>query len=536
MAPRTDALHTSPRRPSKLLMLLALAFAISLPFILVKMFPQEKEIKMIAHVRKDITLPHPSLMREQAYQNLHALETVYSKEIKQAACRKPKATGKSNDNTMIMDTARIAHQSAASKINNQPQADHTLRQQEVAIAPPESPKIPPPKTKKISHWKIIHAQTGDSLAIIFKRLGLSAAILQNMLEHVPQAKNIKIKPDQQLRFLIKNNTLEKMVLPFNQTQQFVVYHDGHRYKTKMNTKKTSSHNHFVTATIHGSLFGTAKRKHISFKLVQQMTQIFAWDINFARDIQDGDQFTIIYKALYVDENQVGIGDIVAVSFRNRGKLFQAIRHTAKQTGQTDYFTPQGMSAQKAFDRYPIRFSHISSTFSLSRYHPILHYNRAHHGVDLAARIGTPIQATGSGRIETIGRQGGYGNVIKIRHNKEYSTIYGHMLKFQKGLSKGSYVRRGQIIGYVGQSGLASGPHCHYEFRLHEQPKNPSTVQLPRSIPLSGRELAAFQSKADVLIAQMKLFESTQLAKQKINTPRNKVTTAQNKDNNLDDKG
>ena len=133
------------------------------------------------------------------------------------------------------------------------------------------------------------------------------------------------------------------------------------------------------------------------------------------------------------------------------------------------------SFKKAFSRYPIKFSHISSTFALSRYHPILHYKRAHKGIDLAAPIGTPIQATGDGVIAIIDRHNGYGNMIKIKHDKTYSTVYGHMLRFQKGLSKGSKVKRGQVIGYVGQTGLATGPHCHYELHVNNQPRNPTTI-------------------------------------------------------------
>lgn len=180
-------------------------------------------------------------------------------------------------------------------------------------------------------------------------------------------------------------------------------------------------------------------------------------------------------------------------------------------GHSDYYSPQGTSLKNAFNRYPLRFSHISSTFSLSRYHPILHYRRPHRGVDLAAPIGTPILATGNGRIEIIGRQSGYGNMIKIKHNKSYSTIYGHMLRFQKGLSKGSYIKKGQVIGYVGQTGLASGPHCHYEFHINHQPKNPTTVNLPKGDSIPAREMTSFKANTNTLLAQLKSYETGRLA-------------------------
>ena len=279
-----------------------------------------------------------------------------------------------------------------------------------------------------------------------------------------------------------------MIIPYTITQYLVIYKDKEHYKSKINTRKMNSHSHFLTATVQGSLYGTAKRYNIPSKLIRQMTEIFTWNINFAKDIKAGDQFSIVYKAYYIDDKLVGTGDILAVSYKNRGKTFEAIRLT-NRAGHSDYYTPQGVSLKKAFNRYPVKFSHISSTFSLSRYHPILHYSRPHKGIDLAARIGTPIEATGDGRIEVIGRQNAYGNMIKINHNKTFSTIYGHMLKFQKGLSKGDYVKRGQIIGYVGQTGLASGPHCHYEFHINHQPKNPATIDLPRGIPLGRTRIS-----------------------------------------------
>jgi murein DD-endopeptidase MepM/ murein hydrolase activator NlpD len=207
---------------------------------------------------------------------------------------------------------------------------------------------------------------------------------------------------------------------------------------------------------------------------------------------------------------VKTGDIVAVSYTNRGKTYQAIRHT-HANGESDYYTPQGTSLKKAFSRYPIKFSHISSTFALSRYHPILHYKRAHKGLDLAAPIGTPIQAVGDGIIAIIDRHNGYGNMIKIKHDKTYSTIYGHMLRFQKGLYKGSKVKRGQVIGYVGQTGLATGPHCHYELHVKNQPRNPTTIGLPTAAPVPSREMAAFKSRSRTLFARLKLFEEANLA-------------------------
>lgn len=365
--------------------------------------------------------------------------------------------------------------------------------------------------KKNNNWTIVTTHPGDSLGSLFKQVGLSQQTLLAILQKNMYAKNLsEIKPNQQLQFLIKNEVLEQLVIPFDATQVLVVSRKGNQYVSHVNSRKMNSHNQYVTATVRGSLYGTAQRMNIPYKLIHQMTEIFNWNIDFARDIRAGDQFSILYNAFYVDDKWVSSGDIIAVSYTNKGQVHQAIRHV-NQAGDFDYYSPDGTSLKKAFSRYPFQFSHISSTFSLSRQHPILHYKRAHKGVDLAAPIGTPIHATGDGRIQILSRQNDYGNMIKIAHNKTYSSVYGHLLKFQKGLSKGSFVKRGQVIGYVGQSGLATGPHCHYEFHINQQPRNPTTIDLPRGEPVPARERASFKANAGVLLARLKLYEEANLA-------------------------
>lgn len=377
-----------------------------------------------------------------------------------------------------------------------------------------------PVVLKDNVWQTVSPRSGDSMATIFKRLGLSAQNLHAVLNKNPHAKVLtRIKPSQKMQFLINKNKLEKLVIPVDFVKTLTVYRDGNVYKTRIDSKKTTAQNLYITATVRGSLYTTAQHMNIPSKLIRQMMTIFNKEIDFAHAIRSGDQFSIIYDAYYVENKRVGIGDIVAVSYTNRGKTYEAIRHKNSR-GEVDYYTPKGNSFKKAFNRYPIKFSHISSTFTISRYHPVLHYRRAHKGIDLAARIGTPIQATGDGVITIIDRHNGYGNMIKIQHDKTYSTIYGHMLKFQKGLYKGSRVKRGQVIGYVGQTGLATGPHCHYELHVHNQPKNPTTISLPTASPISAREMASFKAKAGKLLAQLKLYEAAQLASK--NTRKAKV--------------
>lgn len=367
------------------------------------------------------------------------------------------------------------------------------------------------KTPSGNKWQTVHPKSGDSMAVIFHRLGLSAKNLHQILQNNPHAKVLAaINPKQKLQFFIVKNQLEQLIIPMNTIQTLTIYRAGSSYKTQVDTKKADKQEHYLTGTVKGSLYNTAKRLGIPYKLINQMTQILTKEINFSNSIRTGDQFSIVYEAYYVEDKMFKVGDVLAVSYTNKGKTFQAVRHT-KANGEKDYYTPQGASLKKAFSRYPIPFSHISSTFSASRYHPILHYRRAHKGIDLAAPIGTPIQATGDGTITLIGRHNGYGNMIKIKHDKIYHTVYGHMLRFQKGLSKGSRIKRGQVIGYVGQTGLASGPHCHYELHVNNQPRNPTTIPLPTAAPVSSKEMALFKTKAKTLLTHLKLFEAATLA-------------------------
>lgn len=360
-------------------------------------------------------------------------------------------------------------------------------------------------------WHIVKLKPGESLSVLFNRLNLSSKTLYAISHDTTHGKMLSnIKANQDIQILIKHQQLQKMILPISNIEYLVINKKGEKYQSKINKRKMNSHVHYITAVVNGSLYTTAKRNNIPVSLIQQMNEIFNWQINFARDGRQGDYFTIMYNAYYIDDKLVTTGDIQAVSYNNHGKLYQAVRYENK-SGDAQYYTPQGLSLKKAFSRYPISFSHISSSFSLSRYHPLLHYRRPHKGVDLAASIGTPIHATGNGVIAMIGRQNGYGNMIKIKHDNTYETLYGHMLKFQKGLSRGSHVKRGDVIGYVGQSGLASGPHCHYEVHVRNQARNPTTVDLPRDSAVSRKEIARFKQTTNPLLAHLKLFEAAELA-------------------------
>jgi murein DD-endopeptidase MepM/ murein hydrolase activator NlpD len=365
--------------------------------------------------------------------------------------------------------------------------------------------------KETNEWQYVRVRPGDTLSSIFKRAGLSSKTLQEVLNKNKYAKQLtRIKPGQEIQILAEDDHLSKMIVPYSKLESLVIERSHQQLISRIEQQPTHTEDKLITATVQGTLYTTAKRHNIPFKLIQQMSSIFNREIDFAKDIRSGDQFTILYRAHYVENELINTGDILAVTYTNKGHTFQAIRYESNDT-EGDYFSPDGRSLKQAFSRYPVQFSRISSMFSLSRMHPILHYRRPHQGVDLAAPTGTPVHATGDGRIETIEHHSTYGNVIKISHQNAYSSVYAHMHHFQKGLSRGSRVKRGQIIGYVGQTGLAEGPHCHYEFRINDLPINPSTVVLPRAAAVPKHHLRKFKETAKNRLSQIKLFEQSKLA-------------------------
>jgi murein DD-endopeptidase MepM/ murein hydrolase activator NlpD len=208
------------------------------------------------------------------------------------------------------------------------------------------------------------------------------------------------------------------------------------------------------------------------------------------------------------------GRILAAEFTNRGENYRAVLFTDPD-GQSQYYSPDGASMRKAFLRSPVDFRRISSTFQRERFHPVLGKKRPHKGVDYAAATGTPIKAAGDGKVIFRGQKGGYGNVVILQHGGKYSTLYGHMSKFKQGVSNGSRVKQGQIIGYVGQSGMATGPHLHYEFRVDGVHRNPLTVKFPDAAPIPKEYKTAFQQQSQQLFAQLDLFRRVQVA---ANTP------------------
>ncbi|HEU5398776.1 MAG TPA: peptidoglycan DD-metalloendopeptidase family protein, partial [Gammaproteobacteria bacterium] len=267
---------------------------------------------------------------------------------------------------------------------------------------------------------------------------------------------------------------------------------------------------YAHGVIENSLFDSAGRAGLSDATTMELIQLFAWDIDFAHDIQNGDRFSVVYQKLQRLGQPITNGPILAAEFDSGDKTYRVVRYT-DPAGLTGYYTPDGRSIKKTLMRAPVSFSRISSGFSLHRKHPILGFTRAHQGVDYAAPSGTPIMAAGDGRVVFEGYKGGYGKCMVIDHGGGYSTLYGHMSRFKPGTHSGLHVKQGQVIGYVGMTGLATGPHLHFEVRINGVPRNPRTVRLPDTAPVPRQYLADFDSASANVLAQLAGSDDTRLA-------------------------
>ena len=285
---------------------------------------------------------------------------------------------------------------------------------------------------------------------------------------------------------------------------------GTRSTSRVVTRDYHRHIAVKNGVIKSSLFAAANG--VPDQIVHQLVSVLGWDIDFARDLRRGDSFSLLYEELHINGRQVRTGDVLALEFRSQrvGEPIRAFRYT-DSNGATDYFTPDGRSLRRAFMRNPLRFNRISSRFSKSRLHPVLRVRRPHRGVDYAAPRGTAVRATGSGRVSFVGRKSGYGKTIVLTHGNGYTTLYAHLSRYAKGARKGKQVRQGQLIGYVGSTGISTGPHLHYEFRINGVHRDPLTVALPRAAPLDKKEMKRFRRTIGPLVARIDNLGATQLA-------------------------
>ena len=265
-----------------------------------------------------------------------------------------------------------------------------------------------------------------------------------------------------------------------------------------------------SATISNSLFGATDAANIPDHIAIQLADIFESEIDFHSDLRRGDRFNVIYEGSYRQGELLKTGNVLAAEFINNGKTYRAIGYRG-QDNQMQYFTPEGKSLHKSFLRSPLEFTRVSSGFSAARFHPVLQRMRAHKGVDMAAPTGTRVKASGDAVVDFVGQKGGYGNVIVLKHNNGVSTVYGHLSRFASGLRRGAKVAQGEIIGFVGMTGTATGPHLHYEFLLNGKHYDPMKVALPKANSIEARNKAEFDSVSNQLTAQLRLLASSNIA-------------------------
>jgi murein DD-endopeptidase MepM/ murein hydrolase activator NlpD len=318
----------------------------------------------------------------------------------------------------------------------------------------------------------------------------------------------RINAGDQLRLRVANGELQELVYPMDELRTLSVRRGDNGFESATLSASLERRSTEAVGTIENSLFLDGRKAGLNDRMILQFADLFGYDIDFAQDLQEGDRFSVVYEELYKDGKKLRDGDILAAEFSNNGKTYRAVRFVASD-GTKAYYTPAGLSLRKAFIRTPVDFTRISSGFTLHRWHPILNRMRAHMGTDYAAPIGTPVHASGNGKVEFVGQKGGYGNVVVLRHGNQYETIYGHLSRFQKGLRAGATVQQGQVIAFVGMTGLATGPHLHYEFRINGMPVNPEKITLPRAMPLDPRTLAQFRSSSAPLVASLDSMDAKQ---------------------------
>jgi murein DD-endopeptidase MepM/ murein hydrolase activator NlpD len=364
---------------------------------------------------------------------------------------------------------------------------------------------------EITRWQQTKLKPGDNLSRVFTRHSLSAADALAIAHRAPKGV-LNLQPGQIIKW---QNTNDNHVTRLRIETSALIAHDFSRniegqYEYSLDEKIADRRPKFAQVTIQSSLFLDGAKQDIPQSTLIELAGLFGWDIDFALDIRQGDEFSLIYEELFLDGERIGFGNILIATFINQGRELTAIRYENSK-GESQYYDPSGHSMRKEFLRNPIDFARISSRFNLRRKHPVLNKFRAHKGTDYAAKTGTPIKSTGDGKVIFAGRKGGFGNCVIIQHGSRYQTLYAHLSKFNRKARKGRRVKQGQVIGYVGSTGLATGPHLHFEFRVDGVHRDSLRIKLPKSRSISKDQRKSYKAEANRMIEWLKSQQSTQLA-------------------------
>lgn len=383
-------------------------------------------------------------------------------------------------------------------------ADTNQNTTEALVTTPEKPQI---------HWQDFDIKPGDTLSSLFRKAGFNDGIMLSVIHGDGEADKLQhLYAGEKILFGTDNDgDLVAIELKRNLLESLNITKTESGFTGQTEIREPEARPQFASGEIDGSLYLAAREAGLNDRLTMEMAGIFGWDIDFVYDIRKGDQFEVVYEELFIDGEKFDTGRILSARLINRNSEHVALRYTDSK-GESDYYTPEGKSMRKAFLRVPIN-ARVSSPFNLQRRHPVLDVVRPHEGTDYAAPPGTPIKAAGDGRVQFAGWKGGYGRTVVLQHGDNISTLYAHMRGIAKGVKNGTRVKQGETIGYLGSSGMVTGPHLHYEFRVNGVAKNSRTVKLPDAKPIPSSEMARFKQTTNQRLAQFDGFRdgSQQLA-------------------------
>ncbi len=354
-------------------------------------------------------------------------------------------------------------------------------------------------------WQILRVEPGQTLSNLFETAGVPATVMHRVLEH-PGTREVltRLRPGAEIAFdLPVNGQLRALRFDRDANHRVELSMQGEQIREKVLERATTRRTVVASGEIRSSLYASATKAGLSPSAINTMTdEIFKYDIDFSKDVQPGDRFSVVMDETWREGERIDTSKILAATFSTGGKTYTGFRY--ERDGKFEYFDIDGRPLKKSFIRMPIQFARLSSTFGARR-HPVLGSMRMHKGVDYAARTGTPIMAAGDARVQFAGTQRGYGNVVILDHGRGYTTLYGHMSRFGN-VKTGQRVNQGTVIGYVGSTGMSTGPHLHYQFRVNGEHRNPLSVTMPPPEPLKGAELAAFRAQTSPAMARIQGME------------------------------
>lgn len=394
-----------------------------------------------------------------------------------------------------------------------PQGDTSLTSKQFTVEEIPLPEIAPASMPLTSgYWHNERVRRGDTVNELLRRLEIEDETASLYLRQATEAASFRklvVGAEVRAETTADSSLIALRYLDESGTE-ILIQKEGDDLHMQALPAKLEKRLFVRTGEIKTSLYAATDAAGLPDAAAYQLNELFSGDIDFHHDLRKGDKFTVVYEMTYSNGALLNTGRIQAAEFINQGRVHRAI-YFEKDSQNGDYYTPDGKSVRKAFLRSPIAYSRVSSGFTNSRFHPVLKTWRSHKGVDFAAPTGTKVRSTADGVVTFAGWDGGYGNAIRISHQGQYTTVYGHLSRFASQLRKGQRIAQGQVIGYVGKTGLASGPHLHYEFKIHGKNQNPMRVSLPEATPIADSDRAAFEVVAEDLGARLNLLRNTNLA-------------------------